>query len=155
MSFLLLCVSELSFILTGRRVLLFFFFFFEEWDGILRVCSGMDVCTNTGPPGLSPIREDYVMYSKPFTLGDCCRINAGSGNRTSALVQALDRKSNSLPFGYRAWHPTLSWSVVFVQELPKYLRGYHRCTKEEAAQLGALIYRVKNGDNKTQLANIP
>ncbi|XP_070213118.1 myosin-VIIa-like [Littorina saxatilis] len=41
------------------------------------------------------------------------------------------------------------------QELPKYLRGYHRCTKEEAAQLGALIYRVKYGDNKQQLLNIP
>nr|KAG5708274.1 hypothetical protein BaRGS_021208 [Batillaria attramentaria] len=41
------------------------------------------------------------------------------------------------------------------QELPKYLRGYHRCTKDEAAQLGALIYRVKYGDNKQQLLNIP
>lgn len=41
------------------------------------------------------------------------------------------------------------------QELPKLLRGYHKCGKEEAAQLGALIYRVKCGDNKSSLANIP
>ncbi|XP_069105456.1 myosin-VIIa-like isoform X1 [Argopecten irradians] len=41
------------------------------------------------------------------------------------------------------------------QELPKLLRGYHKCSKDEAAQMGALIYRVKMGDNKGALANIP
>ncbi|XP_013068549.2 myosin-VIIa-like isoform X2 [Biomphalaria glabrata] len=41
------------------------------------------------------------------------------------------------------------------QELPKYLRGYHRCTKEEAAQLGATIYRVMNGEDKSNLTKIP
>ena len=33
----------------------------------------------------------------------------------------------------------------FHQELPKLLRGYHQCTREEASLLGALIYRVKVG----------
>lgn len=41
------------------------------------------------------------------------------------------------------------------QELPKYLRGYHKCTREDAAALGAFIYRVKFGDNKTRLQQIP
>ncbi|XP_074658425.1 myosin-VIIa-like [Tubulanus polymorphus] len=41
------------------------------------------------------------------------------------------------------------------QELPKLLRGYHKCGQDEAAQLAALIYRVKYGDDKTQLQNIP
>jgi len=41
------------------------------------------------------------------------------------------------------------------QELPKYLRGYHKCMMEEAAALGALIYRVRYGDDKATLANIP
>ena len=36
----------------------------------------------------------------------------------------------------------------FHQELPKYLRGYHKCSKQEAAQLGAFIYRVKFGKDK-------
>merc|ERR1711923_677836 len=31
----------------------------------------------------------------------------------------------------------------FHQELPKLLRGYHQCTREEAAILAALVYRVK------------
>ncbi|XP_071164800.1 myosin-VIIa-like isoform X4 [Mytilus edulis] len=41
------------------------------------------------------------------------------------------------------------------QELPKLLRGYHKCSEEEASILAALIYRVKFGDNKAGLANIP
>ena len=39
------------------------------------------------------------MYIKSRTQGDCSRINTGSGNGTSALVQALDHKANSLPLG--------------------------------------------------------
>ncbi|KAJ8310298.1 hypothetical protein KUTeg_012163, partial [Tegillarca granosa] len=40
------------------------------------------------------------------------------------------------------------------QELPKLLRGYHKCGREEAAQLAALICRVKFGDQKGQLQNL-
>ncbi|XP_046556787.1 myosin-VIIa-like [Haliotis rubra] len=40
------------------------------------------------------------------------------------------------------------------QELPKLLRGYHRCSKEEAAILGALIYRVKYGESKKELQTL-
>ncbi|XP_014678165.1 PREDICTED: myosin-VIIa-like [Priapulus caudatus] len=43
----------------------------------------------------------------------------------------------------------------FHQELPKLLRGYHSCTKEEAASLAALIFRVKFGDDKRAFQNIP
>ncbi len=41
------------------------------------------------------------------------------------------------------------------QELPKLLRGYHKCSKEDAFQLGAFIFRVKYGEDKANLANIP
>ena len=44
----------------------------------------------------------YLMYNSSLTQGDSSRINALSGNRTSAPVQALDNKSNLLPLGYRA-----------------------------------------------------
>ena len=75
-----------------------------------------DVCTDTRPPVLSPIQDDYVIYSKSLTQGDCSRINAWSGNQTSAPVQALDQESNSLPLGYRActiWHDIFSdWSKI-------------------------------------------
>lgn len=42
-----------------------------------------------------------------------------------------------------------------LQELPKYLRGYHKCSREEVFQLGALIYRVKFEDDKSHFPSIP
>lgn len=41
------------------------------------------------------------------------------------------------------------------QELPKYLRGYHKCSREEVFQLAALIYRVKFEDDKSHFPTIP
>ncbi|KAK2514410.1 Myo7b [Columba guinea] len=41
------------------------------------------------------------------------------------------------------------------QELPKYLRGYHKCSKDEAVQLAGLIYKVRFNSDRTQLATIP
>ncbi|XP_011555876.2 myosin-VIIa isoform X2 [Plutella xylostella] len=43
----------------------------------------------------------------------------------------------------------------FHQELPKLLRGYHRCARDEAARLAALAYRARFGDNKQELQAIP
>ncbi|KAI5628300.1 unconventional myosin-VIIb-like isoform X1 [Silurus asotus] len=42
----------------------------------------------------------------------------------------------------------------YPQELPKYLRGYHRCTKEEMVQLAALLFRIKVEDDRTQFVMI-
>ena len=41
------------------------------------------------------------------------------------------------------------------QELPKYLRGYHNCSRDEAVQLAGLIYKVRFNTDRTQLATIP
>lgn len=41
----------------------------------------------------------------------------------------------------------------FLQELPKYLRGYHKCSLEEVFQLAALIYRVRFEEDKSQFHN--
>ncbi|XP_063807345.1 unconventional myosin-VIIa isoform X4 [Pseudophryne corroboree] len=43
----------------------------------------------------------------------------------------------------------------YYQELPKYLRGYHKCTREDVLQLAALIYRVRFEDDKSYFPNIP
>ncbi|KAG7265494.1 hypothetical protein CRUP_003583 [Coryphaenoides rupestris] len=43
----------------------------------------------------------------------------------------------------------------YYQELPKYLRGYHRCSRDEVHQLAALIYCVKFENDMSHLANIP
>ncbi|KAG8135804.1 hypothetical protein E2320_008786 [Naja naja] len=41
------------------------------------------------------------------------------------------------------------------QELPKYLRGYHKCSKEDAIQLAGLIFTVRFNSDRTQYAAIP
>ena len=33
--------------------------------------------------------------------------------------------------------------------------GYHKCSREEAARLAALIYRVRHGENKQELQSVP
>uniref|UniRef100_A0A3B5L6F9 Myosin VIIBa n=1 Tax=Xiphophorus couchianus TaxID=32473 RepID=A0A3B5L6F9_9TELE len=43
----------------------------------------------------------------------------------------------------------------FPQELPKYLRGYHVCTKEEMVNIAALLFRVKVNGDKNQIPTIP
>uniref|UniRef100_UPI0037E7D6D8 unconventional myosin-VIIb n=1 Tax=Semicossyphus pulcher TaxID=241346 RepID=UPI0037E7D6D8 len=43
----------------------------------------------------------------------------------------------------------------FYQELPKYLSGYHVCTKEEMVNIAALLFRIKVNNDKTQLVMIP
>ncbi|KAG7456955.1 hypothetical protein MATL_G00241370 [Megalops atlanticus] len=43
----------------------------------------------------------------------------------------------------------------FPQELPKYLRGYHRCTKEEMINLAGLLFRVKVDNDRSQFVMIP
>ncbi|KAJ8375175.1 hypothetical protein SKAU_G00057550 [Synaphobranchus kaupii] len=43
----------------------------------------------------------------------------------------------------------------YPQELPKYLRGYHKCTKEDMVNIAALLFRVKVDSDKTQFVMIP
>ncbi|XP_054934667.1 unconventional myosin-VIIb isoform X1 [Physeter macrocephalus] len=41
------------------------------------------------------------------------------------------------------------------QELPKYLRGFHKCSQEDAIHLAGLIYKAQFGNDRSQLASMP
>ncbi|XP_055364625.1 unconventional myosin-VIIa isoform X2 [Betta splendens] len=43
----------------------------------------------------------------------------------------------------------------FPQEMPKYLRGYHVCTKEEMINIATLLFRIKTNNDKNQLTMVP
>ncbi|KAG7311722.1 hypothetical protein JYU34_002775 [Plutella xylostella] len=43
----------------------------------------------------------------------------------------------------------------FPQELPKYLRGYHKTSKTDLIELAALIYRARYGSDQSLLSQIP
>lgn len=49
----------------------------------------------------------------------------------------------------------LMYYLSVLQELPKYLRGYHVCTKEEMVKIATLLFRVKANNDKTQFVMIP
>jgi len=88
---------------------------------------------------------------------------------TDWIKKARPTKDGVTPqFTYQVFFMKKLWSTTvpgkdrnadiifhYHQELPKLLRGYHKCTKEEAVHLGALIYRVKFGEDKGNLQNIP
>ncbi|XP_072303122.1 unconventional myosin-VIIa-like [Eucyclogobius newberryi] len=42
----------------------------------------------------------------------------------------------------------------YYQELPKYLRGYHKCSREDVLHLAALVYRVKHQEDKSHFNNL-
>ncbi|XP_054113306.1 unconventional myosin-VIIb isoform X2 [Callithrix jacchus] len=41
------------------------------------------------------------------------------------------------------------------QELPKYLRGFHKCSQEDAIHLAGLIYKAQFDNDRSQLASVP
>uniref|UniRef100_A0A3P9PR65 Myosin VIIB n=1 Tax=Poecilia reticulata TaxID=8081 RepID=A0A3P9PR65_POERE len=45
--------------------------------------------------------------------------------------------------------------IFHFPQLPKYLRGYHVCTKEEMVNIASLLFRVKVNGDKSQIPTIP
>jgi myosin-7 len=88
---------------------------------------------------------------------------------TDWIKRARPSRDGTIPqFTYQVFFMRKLWSNTipgkdrmadlifhYHQELPKYLRGYHKCTKDEASKLAALIYRVRFEDSKQELQSIP
>ena len=88
---------------------------------------------------------------------------------TDLIKSTIRRNKTALPqLTYQVFYMKKLWSNTvpgkdhnadnifhYHQELPKYLRGYHKVGKHEASEIAALIYRVRFGEDKTNFANIP
>ena len=79
-------------------------------------CVQCDLCTDTGPPVLRPIREDKVLYIKSLTQGDWSRINTGSGNRKNRNFKRLKMitKSNTLTTEENECMEKKSWHALWL-----------------------------------------
>jgi len=84
------------------------------------------------------------------------------------LMFFLFKKGSTPQFTYQVFFMKKLWTNTvpgkdvnaditfhYHQELPKLLRGYHKCSKEDAARLGAMIYRVRFSESKNELQSIP
>ncbi|KAF2351743.1 Myosin head motor domain [Trinorchestia longiramus] len=78
-----------------------------------------------------------------------------------------NRDGNKALFAYRVFFMRKLWTNVtpgkdinadlifhFNQELPKYLRGYHKCSKEVAAKLASIIFKARYGDDRAGLSQV-
>ena len=76
--------------------------------------------------------------------------------RTLSLCRLRFLHSTGLPPERKArGGRSLKSSFSFTQELPKYLRGFHKCSREDAIHLAGLIYKARFGDDRPQIASIP
>ncbi|KAG7157734.1 Myosin-VIIa-like 1, partial [Homarus americanus] len=104
---------------------------------------------------------DSSTRAKDFCSSIAHRLNLKSSEGFSLFVKIAD-KVISVPEGDFFFDFVLpgkdrNADIIFHfhQELPKLLRGYHRCTKDEASRLAALVYRVRFAESKQELALIP
>ncbi len=88
---------------------------------------------------------------------------------TDWIKKARTTKDGTTPkFTYQVFFMRKLWTNIvpgrdrnadiifhYHQELPKLLRGYHKCKVEEAIELASYIYRVRNAEDNSQLDNIP
>ena len=88
---------------------------------------------------------------------------------TDWIKKARTTKDGTTPkFTYQVFFMRKLWTNIvpnrdrnadvifhYHQELPKLLRGYHKCKIEEAVELASYIYRVRYSDDVSQLDNIP
>ena len=105
------------------------------------------------------------------------RTNRQTDGRTSPIYrpELLQQSGQQLfnaraipQFTYQVFFMKILWSNTvpglnmnadlifhYHKELPKLLRSYHRCSRDEAARLAALIFRVKFSELKANLQNLP
>ncbi|XP_071800973.1 myosin-VIIa-like isoform X2 [Asterias amurensis] len=151
-------------------------YFPDDTDEIFEVTSGTrakDICQNIGQRLRLKSSEGFSLFVKI----DDNVISVPESDFYFDFMQYLMDRISRTARPSREGSMAITYQVVFMkklwtntvpgrdpiadiifhyhQELHNLLRGYHKCSKEEAAQLAALQYRVRFGDDKSEFQNIP
>lgn len=78
-------------------------------------------------------------YFETLSLLRCCGELCVSSKRVCVFLPTVTNRTHYL----------------ILQELPKYLRGYHACTREETIRIAALLFTIKVNNDKSQFVMIP
>ncbi|XP_066455871.1 unconventional myosin-VIIb [Eleutherodactylus coqui] len=118
----------------------------SSWDGF-------SVFLKIGDKVISLNEQDYF-YDALRQLNDYIR-------KSRPTAGAPTFASFQLHFMRKLWVSVLPGKDIkadtifhYHQELPKYMRGYHHCTVEDAVNLAALIYKIQYKNDRSQLINL-
>ncbi|XP_073437267.1 unconventional myosin-VIIb [Dendrobates tinctorius] len=118
----------------------------SSWDGF-------SIFLKIGDKVISLNEQDYF-YDALRQLNDYIRKSrptAGAPNFSTFQLYFMRKLWVSVQPGKDIKADTI---FHFHQELPKYMRGYHRCTVEDAVNLAGLIYKIQYNNDRSHLVNI-
>ncbi|XP_076323728.1 myosin-VIIa-like isoform X2 [Tachypleus tridentatus] len=111
---------------------------------------------------------DWVRKNRPAREGFCEPLSAFLYSLLCQVFMSSPVTGTAQQLAYQVFFLKKIWTNTiprkdknadiifhFYQELPKLLRGYHKCSIEEAIKLAALIYRTKFSDRNEELQVIP
>jgi len=130
-----------------------------------------DLCTKIGHRIKMKSAEGFSLFVK---IGDKVMSVPENEFFFDFVRHLLDWMRKSMPprevpvqFSYQVYFMRKLWTstvpgkdrqadVIFHyhQEFPKLLRGYHQCSREEAALLAALIYRIQYSESKQEVGSV-
>ncbi|MEQ2184695.1 hypothetical protein GOODEAATRI_010668 [Goodea atripinnis] len=115
------------------------------------------LCCGLFPPSQSLLRhaQKFLESRRREPLASDClqRLQSSLRKLPPHQVEVDAIQQNSTQIFHKIYFPNDTDEVR--TELPKYLRGYHVCTKEEMVNIAALLFRVKVNGDKNQIAMIP
>ncbi|XP_068165927.1 unconventional myosin-VIIb-like [Antennarius striatus] len=108
------------------------------------------------PSKVCSLEEQQYFFDSLRQAGDASKKGKRGKESSQASVLYLVMFKRKLWFNVSPGKDLVAdLTFHFPQELPKYLRGRHDCTREDMVNLGGLLFRVKVDSDRSQFVMIP